>query len=166
MKKIFLCALILSCSFVALQAQRLPNVPQQTEILEYYGAKRKWLGDNIYEIEIKLKIKGNWSIYSNQIENSGPVPISFSVKDPLLEPIGDLVEEGNTVIDEMDPIFKQKLKKYKNLITLRQKIRIKRKENNSLSIPVIRISKYTGYLKYQACNHNKCTPPLGIDLKF
>lgn len=171
MKKIFLCALILSCSFVALQAQQVVSqVTTQVQSrmtangLEFHEVQYKSLGNNLYELEIKLKIEDGWHIFSSRTEDGGPIPLSLNIENPRMETVGQLEEECASTIEGIDKVFDMPLTKYRGHVTLRQKIRVQPQRNNTSSIPVILVAQSMGYLEYQPCTNQVCLPPLSIEI--
>ena len=148
MHKILLAAL-LGLFTLSLQAQSNPVK---------WAFEAKALGNDEYELIYKAKIDEGWTIYSPSIEEGGPIATEVTYETQHQQLVGKLREEtskpGNRK-DGMDEIFEMRVIKYKNDLTLVQKVKVKDKNK-----PV------EGYVTCQACDHEKCMPPKDADFKL
>jgi thiol:disulfide interchange protein DsbD len=113
------------------------------------------LSDSEFEISFHAKIDDKWAIYSQFIEEGGPIPTGFVFDEGShFETIGK-VEESENAKKSYDPIFEMDMIKFYKYADFKQKIIV-----NDLSKPV------TGYLEFMTCDDERCLPPKAIDFSF
>jgi thiol:disulfide interchange protein DsbD len=138
MKKLYTLLLLL----LVLQSQAQIENPVKWS----YSAQK--IGKNEANIIIKADIQKGWHLYSQFIEDGGPIPTSFTfspTKDFKLE---GKVSESPKAVTAFDTNFGMKIAWHETQVSFTQKI-----NTNT--------DKFTlkGVLEYMVCNNNKCLPP-------
>jgi len=118
---------------------------------------KKSLGSGEYQLNFKAQMDEGWVVYSQFIEEGGPVATSFHLEstdgieliDKQPREIGDYKKEG------FDPFFEMDLIKYGKEVTFQQNIRLKA-ENT----PIV------GHLRFMTCNDESCLPPKEVEFSF
>ena len=138
MKKLYTLLLVL----LVLQSQAQIENPVKWS----YSAQKT--GKNEANILIKADIQKGWHLYSQFIEDGGPIPTSF-----IFSPSNDYqllgkVGESPKAVIAFDPNFGMKIAWHETQVTFTQKIKTTS-------------DKFTlkGVLEYTVCNDNKCLPP-------
>ncbi len=113
------------------------------------------ISDKEAELIITAKIDKGWHVYSQFIEEGGPIPTSFTFKSsPDYKLIGK-VSESPKAITAMDKTFDMKISYHENQVTFKQKIRLN-KPKTSVS----------GSLEFMVCNDERCLPPTEVEFKI
>lgn len=89
-----------------------------------------------------------WHVYSQFIEEGGPIPTSFRFDDPAGFSLVGGVTESPKAISAFDPNFKMQIAWHKNQVKFSQKV--------ALSQPKVKV---TGVLEFMTCNDTNCLPP-------
>ncbi|MDO6737816.1 cytochrome c biogenesis protein CcdA [Wenyingzhuangia sp. 2_MG-2023] len=97
-------------------------------------------------------IEEGWHLYSQHIEDGGPIPTTFYYSETI-QKLGETVEGEGIEVD--DPNFGMRVKYFGKEVTFRQKIALL----NSLS-------KIQASVEYMVCNDEKCLPPKEVDLIY
>ena len=138
MKKLY--TLLLLLLFLQSQAQI------ENPVKWSYSAQKT--GKNEANILIKADIQKGWHLYSQFVEDGGPIPTSFAfspTKDFNLE---GKVSESPKAVTAFDTNFGMKIAWHETQVTFIQKIKTT-STNFTLK----------GVLEYMVCNNNKCLPP-------
>ena len=109
--------------------------------------------DSEYEVVLVADIEYKWFLYSQYLEEGGPIPttIDFEESDAYsLEGKTDELAENS--VEVMDDMFGMKLKKYKNKATFVQKIKSKSD-----------LKSVKGSVEFMTCDDARCLPPEVID---
>jgi len=113
------------------------------------------LGNSEYELVFKATIDDNWHLYSQFIDDGGPIPTSFGFDSiPELELIGPVEEHGELETD-FDPNFEMKLKWFSHEAEFVQKVKI-----NADNL------KFNGYYEFMTCDDKRCLPPEYVEMEF
>lgn len=107
-----------------------------------------------YNIIYRADIEDGWNVYSQFIDEGGPVPTSITYESlEGVTLIGDAKETGARK-EGMDPLFEMRVIKYlsEEVFTITQEITT---DHNTDEI--------TGYLTYMCCNDEKCLPPTDVE---
>ncbi|MGB0931873.1 MAG: protein-disulfide reductase DsbD family protein [Chitinophagales bacterium] len=115
------------------------------------------LDNGEYQLNFKAQMEEGWVIYSQFIEEGGPVATSFNFDsmdgieliDQQPREIGDYKKEG------FDPFFEMNLVKYGKEVVFQQNIRLE-----SATTPIL------GHLRFMTCNDESCLPPKDVDFAF
>ncbi len=112
-------------------------------------------GENEAELIIKAKIDKNWHLYSQYMDEGGPILTRFNFnKSTNYHLVGKTTEP--TPKSEFDDIFKMTVKYFSNQVEFKQKIKIL--SSNDFII--------TGDYEYMVCNEGSCIPFLNNNFEF
>lgn len=110
-----------------------------------WTSKSEQVGENEFELLFSAKIQDGWYLYSQVLEEGGPIPTKFdfsSIKDAQLvgkvEEIGDLKEA-------FEPMFEMNVRKYSKKVSFKAKIKTS-KPDVKIEVPVV----------YMSCNDESC----------
>ncbi len=118
--------------------------------------KAEKLNDKEYNLVFTAEIESGWFVYSQFLEDGGPIPTSFSLEEATgLEAIGKIEEAGDHKKESFDKLFEMKLIKYSDEVKFTQKIKV------DTSVKSVK-----GYLTFMTCNDESCLPPKDIDFEF
>lgn len=108
-----------------------------------------------YVVTFTAEIKKDWVLYSQHIEDGGPIPTGFFFdENPSVELIGN-VEEKSKSHTEMDELFEMEVTKFKNKAVFEQTVELKDKT-----------AQIGGELEFMTCDGNRCLPPAIIDFNI
>ncbi len=111
--------------------------------------------DDVYDLVFQARIDRGWAIYSQFIEDGGPIPTEFVFEEgENFERIGR-VEESDNAKKSHDPIFDMQLIKFYKEATFTQRVKIK--DASKL---------ISGYLEFMTCDDERCLPPKEIEFTF
>ncbi|NNE27762.1 MAG: hypothetical protein HKN09_13030, partial [Saprospiraceae bacterium] len=114
-------------------------------------------GGRQYTLIFEAKIDEGWTVYSQYLEEDGPIPtsINFEPEDGFKK-LGD-AEELGAKKEGYDEFFGIDVTKYTSdqPFIIKQKIKVD-KDTDLIS----------GYLTYMACDKEKCLPPSDVDFRF
>jgi thiol:disulfide interchange protein DsbD len=138
MKKLYTLLLVL----LVLQSQAQIENPVKWS----YSAQKT--GKNEANILIKADIQKGWHLYSQFIEDGGPIPTSFTFSPSKDFKLEGKVSESPKAVTAFDPNFGMKIAWHETQVVFTQKIKTTS-------------DKFTlkGVLEYMVCNNNKCLPP-------
>jgi thiol:disulfide interchange protein len=108
-----------------------------------------------FDLVFKAKIDRGWAIYSQYIEDGGPIPTEFVFEEGANYKRIGKVEESDNAKRSHDPIFDMELIKFYKEATFTQRVKIK---DPSKAI--------SGYLEFMTCDDERCLPPKEIDFTF
>ena len=98
-------------------------------------------------ITFRATVKDGWSIYSQFVEEGGPLPTEIEFEEEnKIKKTAEATEAGNKK-EGFDKIFGMNVVKYENEMVLTQQIEI-----GDVSLPV------SGFISYMTCNDDKCIP--------
>ena len=99
-------------------------------------------------VVITADIEKGWHIYSQFIDDGGPIPTTFTFnKNADYNLIGKAIEIPKA-IPVLDKTFGLMIASHENKVDFKQKIAIKKPE-----------VKVTGSLEFMVCNDERCLPP-------
>lgn len=106
-----------------------------------------------YDLVFTAEIEPNWYVYSQHLDEGGPIPTSFVLNDdPGFAKVGETKEEGDYREEGHDDLFDMKVIKFKKKATFTQRIKL------NGSVPTV-----SGYLEFMTCNGEQCLPPTNVD---
>ena len=114
------------------------------------------LGNDEYELVFEAKIDETWHLYSQEIDEGGPIPTSFNFEESdKFKVIGKVVEhtEGEVVHDVS---FNMDLKLFSDKAIFKQKIKVLTEEAFNIK----------GYVEFMSCDDERCLPPKEVDFSF
>jgi len=126
----------------------------------YEPIKWRYESEKVAEQEYNLiftaTIETNWALYSQFIEDGGPIPTSFDFdKNESIEFIGKVEEDDENKVTKKDPVFDMVLSKFFDKAVFKQRIKLK-KEDVTIK----------GTLSYMTCDDTKCLPPADDPFEF
>ncbi|NNC69849.1 MAG: hypothetical protein HKN90_03395, partial [Flavobacteriaceae bacterium] len=107
------------------------TTPTFAQILEpvKWSYEYKQISDNEYELIFTANIDENWAVYSQFINDDGPIPTTFTFEESdAVEFIGNVEESDENKVTKYDAVFEMELSKFFNQAVFTQKIKLK-KEN-------------------------------------
>lgn len=132
-----------------------PQEEEQSKIMNpvKWSFKAEAEEGDVYILHMDATIEDGWYIYSQHIDEGGPVPTSFSFEqDAHFETIGDVEEVGDHRVAGYDNIFEMDVIKYKKNVSFRQKIKV-----TDATKPI------KGSLEFMTCDDTRCLPPDYVD---
>jgi thiol:disulfide interchange protein len=112
----------------------------------------KFEAENITKSSATLVITANiaqgWHVYSQFIEDGGPIPTSFSFEKSSAYSLDGTVSESPKAVGGFDPTFKMQISWHKNQVRFSQKIK--------LTQPKVEVK---GVLEFMTCDDSHCLPP-------
>ncbi len=133
-------------------------VQVQSQVLEPVKWKfsSKQLSNNEAELIFKADIENKWHLYSQYIDEGGPIPTAFIFdKSSDYELIGKITETPEPE-EIYDSAFEMNLKLFSKNATFKQKIKLL--SDNPFIIK--------GYLEFMCCDDERCLPPAFVDFEF
>ena len=122
-----------------------------------WSAKVENIGLTRYRAIFEGIIDDGWFVYSKDNDpDSGPIPAFLFLEEGSgWKTNGTLMEEGEQRVDGVDPIFDQRVVKYKGLVRFIQEFTVTSTD-----------SQAKGYLEYMACDDTRCLPPTPVDFRI
>ncbi len=139
---------------IAISALLLLNICVFAQILKpvAWSYSSETISEKEANIVITAKIDKGWHIYSQYIDEGGPIPTSFTfAKSADYELIGK-TSESPKAISAYDPNFKMQISWHDNLAIFKQKIKLKKPE-----------ATVKGTLEFMVCNDKQCLPPEEVE---
>ncbi|MDR0792141.1 MAG: protein-disulfide reductase DsbD N-terminal domain-containing protein [Chitinophagaceae bacterium] len=139
MKKIILTALFAASAVIAFSQTQNP-------VTWSYAAVKKT--GNEYQIVLTATVAKPWHIYSQNMQDGGPVPTKITfAKNPLVTLQGKTIEKGNMKSMRDKNFDNMEVKYYSDKVEFVQTITAKAKTNVS------------GTIDYMVCDDRQCLPP-------
>ncbi len=113
------------------------------------------LSDTEVNLLIKAKIDKGWHVYSQFIEDGGPIPTSFKFSPSADYELIGKVSESPKAVKAFDPNFGMQIAWHQDAVTFTQKIKLK---NPKTTI--------NGVLEFMVCNDKKCLPPTEVEFSI
>lgn len=114
------------------------------------------ISDDEYELIFIAKMDNKWALYSQFVDEGGPIPTSFSFDDSSnFERVDGVIETDENRETKHDPIFDMIVTKFHTKATFKQRIKIVSNEAN-----------IKGSLEFQACDDVKCLMPTEVPFEF
>ncbi|QEC52044.1 thioredoxin-like protein [Anseongella ginsenosidimutans] len=112
-------------------------------------------GENEVTLILKAEIDPGWHVYSQYIEEGGPIPTSFTFTPSAdYELIGEVAEKSE-VEKVMDPNFGMEVLYFSNEAVFEQRIRLKKAS-----------STVKGVLEFMVCDDQRCLPPAEVEFSI
>lgn len=152
MKKLF--GLIFLFFSIAVRAQFSdPNAKIYDPVKWSFSSEK--LNDKEYNLIITANIEKGWHVYSQFIEEGGPIPTSFAFDKSSDYTLLGKVSESPKAISAFDKNFNMQIAWHKDLVVFKQKV--------SLLVP---INKISGKLEFMVCNDERCLPPAEVEFSI
>lgn len=139
MKRLFLLLLLFWGSWSA-QAQIYDPVSWKFSVENVKGDEAT--------LVLSATIQSGWYLYSQFIEEGGPIPTSFSFEKSDAYSLIGSVSESPKAVPAFDAVFSMQIAKHKNKVDFKQKVKLKQ-------------AKVTvkGMLEFMTCDDRNCLPP-------
>lgn len=138
--------------FILILSLIYSNVQAQMPVPVKWSQETKKVSDTEYDLIITAVIDEGWNIYSQFVEDGGPIPTGlFFEEGSHFELIGKAKEEGKSK-EGMDPVFDINVKKFLSKAVFTQRVKV-----TDASTP-IKLE-----IEYMACDDTKCLPPTTED---
>lgn len=109
-----------------------------------------------YRLYITAKIQDGWAIYSQFIDEGGPVATSFDYRLPAGVTLsGKTEEESDHRIEGKDEIFEMEIVKFKEQVVFKQTL------SSTVTRPTIQ-----GTITFMCCDSEQCLPPKEVPFTF
>lgn len=140
MKKLTILIFFILTTFSSVVAQQPSPIQWSSDVQE--------LGNNEFKLIFEAQIDKGWYLYSQDIEETPPIPTTFTLtaSDELTD-IGEMQEKGK-LIEKYDEIFEKTIRKYANHVVFSAHIKTYEELVN------IQTS-----VRYMACDKGRCLPP-------
>ena len=139
MKRLFL-LILLACASWSAQAQMYDPVSWKFSVEEIKGDEAT--------VVLTATIENRWHVYSQFIEEGGPIPTSFSFEKSKEYSLVGKVTESPKAISAFDPNFKMQIAWHKDKVAFKQKVKLNQAKTT-----------VKGVLEYMTCDDKNCLPP-------
>jgi len=107
------------------------------------------VSENTYDLTFKAQIEEGWYIYSQFLDEGGPIPTSLNFENARgFEVIGKTEEISDHKKEGHDEIFDMQVVKFAKEVTFRQRIK-------AVSTPIT----ISGFVEYMTCDDTRCLAP-------
>jgi len=103
--------------------------------------------DQIFTVHAKATVEEGWYVYSQFLDDAGPVPTELTFDQDGVEPQGEALETGNKV-SGYDEIFGMDIVKFKEKATFTQDVQV-----------AAGLKQVSGGVLFMVCNDEQCLPP-------
>ena len=112
--------------------------------------------DRTYRLEFEASMEPEWAIYSQFVDEGGPIPTQVTFEQITgMELVGSVTEDEAARITKHDPVFDMVVGKFYNNALFTQTVKI---TDASAGI--------SGYLMYMTCNDERCLAPTDVNFSF
>ena len=109
-----------------------------------FGSEK--ISETEYELVFVAKIDSHWSLYSQFVEEGGPLPTIFSFEQSdAFELVENVAESDSNKVTQLDPVFEMVVSKYYERAVFKQRLNIKSSAFN-----------LNGNIDYMTCDDSKC----------
>lgn len=125
----------------------------QTEKVTW-ESKTKKIDNSTYEVQLIADVEDGWYIYSQFIDDGGPVPTKVTFDGNGFQLSGDVKEESDNTKEGMDPTFNIELKKFGDTVIFTQLV-----EKTSKN------AEMEANITFMSCNDDMCLPPKNVSVQ-
>ena len=147
MKKYFI-LISLFLAFLSSSAQILEPVKWEFSLNQ--------INDKEAILIFKANIDDHWHLYSQNIEDGGPIPTGFFIDTLKAFEFVGKVEEKSKAVKEFDKSFKMELTYFNHEAVFEQKINILTDKQFVVK----------GFLEFMVCDDERCLPPSEVNFEF
>lgn len=104
------------------------------------------------QLQIVATIENGWYLYSQFIEDGGPVPTSFSFDEQDGLTIGETIEEVGEAKAGFDALFEMEIVKFADSVMFQVPLHYRDE-----------LEKLTGSLRFMCCDDTRCLPPETVE---
>ncbi len=148
--------LALAALFIGFTAQAQfadPNAKIENPVRWSYRSEK--ISDTEFDLVITASIDKGWHVYSQFIEEGGPIPTSFKFTPSATYKLKGKVNETPKAISAFDKNFDMQIAWHKDKVDFRQRV--------VLTGPTKSVS---GMLEFMVCNDTKCLPPAEVEFNI
>ncbi|MEM1219394.1 MAG: protein-disulfide reductase DsbD domain-containing protein [Bacteroidota bacterium] len=120
-----------------------------------WNMEAKSLGESEYALVFSATIDDGWAVYSQFLEEDGPIPTTFEYDPGDHFSLNGKAEESGHRKESYDKVFEMKLIKFTETAVFTQKVKV-----TDTSKPI------TGYFTFMTCDDTRCLPPKDVDFSF
>ncbi len=120
-----------------------------------WDARMEKQNDSIYTLIFEAKLDQGWHLYSQDVDEDGPIPTTFTFNDSpeTYELVGETAEPDVPAI--YDEVFEMDIKFFKNEASFSQQIRI-----------IDPTAVIEAEVEYMVCDDEQCLPPDVVPFQF
>ncbi|MEJ7780041.1 MAG: cytochrome c biogenesis protein CcdA [Daejeonella sp.] len=120
-----------------------------------WGYSSQKISDKEFDLIITADIEKGWHVYSQFIEEGGPIPTSFKFKPSPAYSLKGKVSETPKAASAFDKNFDMQIAWHKDRVVFKQRI-------------ILNDAKATisGMLEFMVCNDERCLPPAEVDFNI
>ena len=144
---------IMFLSFGAFAQFADPNAKIEDPVRWSYRSEK--VTDTEFDLVITATIEKGWHVYSQFIEDGGPIPTSFKFTPSKAYKLKGAVSELPKAVSAFDKNFDMQISWHKDKVDFRQRI--------ILNVPKTTVS---GMLEFMVCNDQKCLPPAEVEFQI
>lgn len=130
------------------------SVSAQIENPVKWSFSAKDIGEGMAEVSFKADIQTGWHVYSQFIDEGGPIPTSFTFKASKDYKLIGAVTETPKAVSSFDKNFNMQISWHEKEVIFKQKIKV-----NKAGFVV-------GTLEFMVCNDQKCLPPEEVEFSI
>jgi len=119
----------------------------QSDRVEWTGKAEK-ISDNTYKVVLTASVDEGWYIYSQFMQEGGPVPTEIAFEGNNFKVDGKVKEDGEITKEMFDDVFEIDIKKFGKKATFTQIVKTNGKK------PMI-----NALVTFMSCNDDRCNPP-------
>ena len=114
------------------------------------------LSESEYELIFIANIDEHWAVYSQFVDDGGPIPTEFTFEESeTFTLIDSVIESDENKVTKHDPVFDMIVSKFYNKAVFKQKVKLK----NSEAI-------VKGSLVFMTCDDERCLAPTDVPFEF
>lgn len=150
MKNLF-STIILTCFFsFSIFAQQLKLDPVKWDFSVNQVSEKE------YELVFDANMDKGWYLYSQDMEDDGPVPTTFNFDENTTIQLADSIAEVGELKEGYDELFEMNIKKYADKVSFTTLISVLDTTNKVI----------TGHVRYMTCEEQRCLPPKELPFEF
>lgn len=111
------------------------------------------ISDSTYEITLTANVVDGWYIYSQYMEEGGPIPTAIRFSGNGIEVEGKADEFGEKTKELFDPVFEIDIKKFGGTVQFKQVVKA-----------TTNLAQLTANVTFMTCNDEMCLPPKQIEI--
>jgi len=116
----------------------------------------KKLSDNTYELSFIANIETHWAVYSQFLDEGGPIPTTFVFdENDDYKRVDEVLESDENKVTKHDPVFDMQVSKFYDRAVFKQIIAI----NNPETL-------VSGSLTFMTCDDERCLAPEEVPFEF
>ncbi len=112
--------------------------------------------DTEFELVFTANIDQHWAVYSQFLDDGGPIPTGFTFEgNENYTLIGDVTESDDNKVTKHDPVFEMTVSKFYDKAVFKQRVKL----NNNAGL-------IKGSLEFMTCDDERCLPPTEVSFEF